>query len=246
MKKKNHNVESKKKWLIYLLLVTSIGASLYLMSNWVGNDFSSNDLAPTSVQPAASSSLSLLTPSQRRSVTFPKTENWVKYDSRCLGLAEVNVYYPESWKLGKEGEQRIADAYENTVEGKKQYGSQCLIQFGYPMAPNGRQDSWVKEMVGEITIEGQNFPDLGGQQNIADYVKYGITDNLKGVKYIVAETINGREWTVVNNTDWVILNKGKVYHVQLWLGPDGEELEPYAAGHMVQVAEEFVRRIEFK
>lgn len=171
-------------------------------------------------------------------VVFLRTNRWVKYNSKCSGLSEVSIYYPTGWKPGMDGEDKISDGYEDTVEGKKEYGSQCLVLFGYPKAPGGRQDSYVSGQESEIRVQGENLP-VAGTADLDQYVA-SYVNNADAV-ILDDKHINGKDWKVLKFNDgeiyWVTSSKGKVYNVSF---------RDWSGSLTTKIAEEMVQKIQFK
>ncbi|MFA6007985.1 MAG: hypothetical protein WC784_05105 [Candidatus Shapirobacteria bacterium] len=166
-------------------------------------------------------------------------KGWVKYNSKCSGLSEISIYYPNDWKVAKLGEGKITSGYEDTAEGKKQYDSQCSVEFGYPVTPNGGQDTYVKDLKATVLVDGEDLPISQDITNLDQYLA-GFSND-KDVLAINDKKINGNDWKIVKFKTkfeiWVTSNNGKLYSVQFqdWSGTLNSK-----------IAEEMVQRIQFK
>ena len=225
-----------KNIVIYPLALLGMGTIVYLIVN--ANNTSTTNV--TQVLPSPTMIVPTIVPTEtpKTSLDLPKNDKWVKYVSKCVGLLGINIYYPSSWKLGKMGEDKISDGYDSTSEGKKQYDSQCLIQFGYPVAPNGRQDMWANGMNGEVIIQAENWlPDFDSQAD-------------KNTVAIYTQKINGRNWNVLEDNSgdiyWTIHNGQKFYKIMFWHGEGVENLNAVSLGYIKQTVGEFVQKVQFK
>ena len=171
------------------------------------------------------------------SINFPKNEEWIQYKSKCSGLSGITIFYPNSWKTGTMGEGKISDGYDNTAEGKKQFNSQCLIQFGYPVAPNSPQDPWVPGLYGLATVSSENWLSEMAKPDESAMVIYN--ENVKGNTWLVSENDNG-------NFSWSIHFKNRIYTIKFLNGQEAANLNAVSRGYILQTEREFISKLQFK
>lgn len=174
-------------------------------------------------------------------IQFPVNDTWLEYKSTCLGLREdVTVYYPQSWKTGKDGETSITDGPGTSPLAK---ASECEISFGYPIAPLGHQDPYLPGLegyiiVGSVLSDGQTIDDL-----LAKFNDYKVK-----TKYLTE--VGGRKWVKIiwEDSDSIYLMtiyKNRIYQVYYNASIGNQRIDPSSSGYLVSVYEEFISRLAF-
>lgn len=249
--------------LIKLPLI--IGVALLLMTFGIGGYWLGNkqidkysQILPTaapSLLPSRASFLKHPTPTFAYvSIDMPRSEIWVKYSAICPGLKDdITIYYPDSWKAGQYGEEKISDVYQNTPEAKARYEAECFINFGYPKAPGSRQNSGVPGLFGYIKIDSsltdlKNIDELEKQYAKDPYLAAVYPVNLYGRDYLKILPKASSSVFSENETTLLTIYKDKLYEISYTVLNDlnaDSVLDTVSTGHLLSIGEEFVKRIEF-
>jgi len=133
---------------------------------------------------------------------IPLEEHWIPYNPTCPALKQITIYYPDTWKIGMDGEEDISDIGDGT--GIK--ANECQISFGYPITPGGHQYRRSPGLYGYIVI----------QSNLS---KYKSPSEFGQEKDYYLTNIANRQWFKGINTDTsgfhlTTLYKGRRYSIE--------------------------------
>lgn len=174
-------------------------------------------------------------------------EPWLKYNATCSGLKDdVSVFYPQSWKIGINGEIDITDGPGGDPIKKS---SECLIQFGFQEAPGYRQDPYVPGLYGYTTVGSVIVDKTANLTSIFEDWKDDMNEKITFVGGVEIVNIEGRDWVKVNFKDepGAIMNtihNGRLYMIQYEL-IEADKIVSSDREQLLKIEEEFVSRIEF-
>lgn len=182
------------------------------------------------------------TSTQKESLQIPLEENWDKYEASCSGLKnDITVYYPQLWKMGKDGETQVSDAPQDPE-------SECQITFGYPVTPGGRQDPLYPGLRGYVTVAST----ISQYKNLSE-----AADNFDNEYYkndvIYITNIADRQWVkVIFNRDSSVfmqtmlmtIYKGRFYMVSYSV-VDEKTLDASSSARILDIGQEFIHKLEF-
>lgn len=168
-----------------------------------------------------------------------ENEEWIPYKANCESLKNsVLFYYPESWKTYPGGEQDVFDG-PNDVPDKK---FECMVSFGYPIAPGSRQDAYLPDVLGYLYIKTyeSTSPTLDAFLK-SNSLSYEAKEKVR---------INKINWAMgIPPTDHIeyryfTVHQGKVYEVSLSV-EESIAIDTETVEYFKFVVENFVNKIEW-
>lgn len=240
---------------LVLFIVLLINANLKLYKNWRDLEFNSAKSALDQSKTIITPTPTIVNPLPLPTIAYPLSTSWVKYNAQCGALKDVDVSYPSGWKLSTEGEQDVTDGplSENGLlpENTNRLDYQCLLMWGYPGQPRGRQDAFYPDVYGEVSFKATW---VEPQNANLDYLRKTFGNPGESNEIIMSEMVNGKEWLTVidSNKDiyndtyrWYTVYKGKIYSINVFLNEDVKP-DPYFRGYVLSIGKQMLERIRFK
>jgi len=203
--------------------------------------------APKIDQPTSTPYQLTPSPTPRSAGIVPKTDQWIQYMSKCSGLQEVTIFYPQSWKVGSYGEMSISSGFSS--KQRELDLDECMVQFGYPFAPGGKTDSYVSGQYAEIWIGASKHPEV---TNLDDLMQRFNTDPYPYASdAIYKQTFDGTTYVrqIVDNANlWYTFKNGRKYIISFrdWNSVFPDKFDALTGGYGYTVAEEFLNKLRFK